>query len=328
MADRAAIGQPSPALSGPALRLALLAGLALAAALAFLLIAPKGSWSFVLAFRGERLAALALVGAAVGVSTVLFQTVAGNRILTPSIMGFDALYGLFQTGLVFTLGGIGFVTLDARLKFLMETAAMIAVAVTLLTLVMGRGRHDLHRMLLVGVILGTFFRSLSGFLQRIMDPNEFAVVQGASFASFSKVNGDLLPLAAALSGLAMAIAWRLRHGLDVLALGRPVAIGLGLDHDRLVRVALVLVAVLVSASTALVGPVAFFGLLVASLAHAVLRTPHHAWLLPGAALIGAAILIGGQTLFERGLGMQATLSVVIEFAGGLVFLALLLGRRR
>jgi iron complex transport system permease protein len=182
-------------------------------------------------------------------------------------------------------------------------------------------------MLLVGVILGTFFRSVAGFLQRIMDPNEFAVVQGATFASFSKVRTDLLLIAALLAAVGLALAWRQRHALDVVALGRPVSIGLGVDHDTLCRLALALVALLVSVSTALVGPVAFFGLIVASLAHVVVRSPHHAHLLPAAAMLGATILIAGQTLFERALGMQATLSVVIEFAGGLLFLFLLLRRR-
>lgn len=311
----------------PRRRLALLAGLAVLAAVAFLVVAPKGSWSFLLAFRGQRLAALVVVGAAVGVSTVLFQTVAGNRILTPSIMGFDALYALFQTGLVFLLGGIGYVTLDPRLKFVLETAAMVVAAVSLLAILLGRGRHDLHRMLLVGVIFGVFFRSLAGFMQRVMDPNEFAVVQGASFATFSKVRTELLVIAAVLAAITFVLAWRRRHALDVLALGRSVAIGLGLDYDGLCRVVLVLVAVLVSASTALVGPVAFFGLIVASLAHVVVRSPHHGHLLPAAALIGATILVAGQTVFERALGMQATLSVVIEFAGGLLFLFLLLRGR-
>jgi len=88
-----------------------------------------------------------------------------------------------------------------------------------------------------------------------------------------------------------------------------------------------LVAILVSVSTALVGPVAFFGLIVAGLAHGLTRNGHHAVLLPAAGLSAAILLVGGQWLFERGLGQAATLSVVIEFAGGLFFLTLLLKGR-
>lgn len=311
----------------PDRRLLLLAALLAAASVAFLTLGAKGSWSFLLPLRGTRLAALALVGAAVGVATVLFQTASGNRILTPSIMGFDALYLLIQSALVFGLGGIGYAALDPRLKFLAETAGLMAAASALFVALLGRGRNDLHRMLLVGVIFGVLFRSLSSLVLRLIDPNEFAVLQGASFARFNAVNGELLAVGAALSAAAFALAWTWRRELDVAALGREAAITLGVAHERLIRRALLLVALLVSAATALVGPVAFLGLLIASLAHGLVGAPRHALTLPAAALIGALTLVAGQTVFERLLGLAGTLSVVVEFAGGLLFLFLLLRRR-
>lgn len=311
----------------PDRRLCFLVLLLLVAASAFMLWDAKAPWKFLLPFRGIRLAALALIGATVGVSTVLFQTLTGNRILTPAIMGFDALYLLIQTILVFSLGGIGFVTLNPHVKFLAETGAMMLIAGTLFALLLGRSRQDLHRMLLVGIVFGTLFRSLAAFLQRMMDPNAFAVLQGASFARFSTVNTDLLALGAIVSGLVMVVVWRACHSLDVVALGREISIGLGVNHTRTTRITLLLISVLVAVSTALVGPVTFFGLLVASLAHLIMRSPRHELLLPAAALIGALILIVGQIFFERVLGLQSTLSVVVEFAGGLLFLYLLLRRR-
>ena len=74
------------------------------AATAFMTLGAQGRWDFVLPFRGKKLLALVLVAYAIAVSTVLFQTVVNNRILTPSIMGFDALYVLIQTVLMFSLG--------------------------------------------------------------------------------------------------------------------------------------------------------------------------------------------------------------------------------
>lgn len=309
-------------------RLAMLVLLLVLSAVAFMMIDAKGSWSFLLPFRGYRLAALALVGAAIAVATVLFQTVSGNRILTPAIMGFDALYLLIQSSLIFSLGELGFALIDPQLKFLAETGVMMLAALTLFAVLIGRSRHDLHRMLLVGIVFGVLFRSLTAFIQRLLDPNAFAVLQGATFASFGSVDTSLLGIGAGLSLAVLAVAWRMRHALDVVALGREVSIGLGVDFERVTRLALVLVAALVSISTALVGPVVFFGLLVASLAHVVIRSPHHAHLLPAAALLGAILLVAGQTVFERILGFQATLSVVIEFAGGLLFLVLLLRNPR
>jgi len=45
-------------------------------------------------------------------------------------------------------------------------------------------------------------------------------------------------------------------------------------------------------------------------------------------IVGGILLVGGQTVFEHLLGMKAVLSVVVEFAGGLVFLYLVLKHKR
>jgi iron complex transport system permease protein len=83
------------------------------------------------------------------------------------------------------------------------------------------------------------------------------------------------------------------------------------------------VAVLVSVWTALVGPVLFFGLLVTNLAYQVVRTNRHAATVPAAVLLSIICLVGGLAVLQHGLGLDTTLSVVIEFIGGLVFIALL-----
>jgi iron complex transport system permease protein len=304
-------------------KLIILSVLLALACIAFMTLGAKGSWSFLLVFRGTKLLALLLVSVSISVATLLFQTISGNRILTPSIMGFDALYLLVQTLLVFTLGGFTYVALDGQIKFLAEVGVMLLAAVLLFSTVMGKGRQDLHRMVLVGIIFGVLFRSLTGFLQRIIDPNDFAILQGASFAQFSSVDKDLLGLSILLVSVCCLIIWRLRYTLDVIALGRSNAINLGVSYERLSFVVLVLVATLVSVSTALVGPVAFFGLLVTSLAHFIMNTHRHAILLPASMLIAALILVSGQTVFERILKSQSTLSVTVEFFGGLLFLLLL-----
>ncbi|MES0868361.1 iron chelate uptake ABC transporter family permease subunit [Pseudovibrio sp. SCP19] len=293
------------------------------ACIAFMTIGAKGSWSFLLVFRGTKLLALLLVSVAISVATLLFQTISGNRILTPSIMGFDALYLLVQTLLVFTLGGFTYVALDGQLKFLAEVGVMLFAATLLFTTIMGKGKQDLHRMVLVGIIFGVLFRSLSGFIQRIIDPNDFAILQGASFAQFSSVDKELLGVSILLVSGCCIVIWRLRYVLDVIALGRNNAINLGVNYERTSFIVLVLVATLVSVSTALVGPVAFFGLLVTSLAHFIMNTHRHSILLPASILIAAIILVTGQTAFERILKSQSTLSVTVEFFGGLLFLLLL-----
>lgn len=297
---------------------------ALVVCLLFMTVGVKGDWDFVLAFRGTKLAALVLVAFAVSVSTVLFQTVTGNRILTPAVMGFDSLYVLLQTVLVFFLGGLGVATLDQRWLFVLEVGAMVLLSGLLFRSLFSGGTRSLHLLLLVGILCGGLFRSLAGFIQRIIDPNEFVVLQDRLFANFNTIDVQLLGfstiavLATAFVGLANLARF------DVLSLGRETAIDLGLDHRRMVTLVMALVAILVSVSTALVGPVTFFGLLVANLAYLVTPSFRHRHVLPVTVFLSIVLLAGGQMILERLFAFSTALSIVIEFFGGLTFILLLM----
>ena len=312
----------------PDRRLLCLGVTALICIAAYMTIGLRGNIGFVLLLRATKLAALLQVSLSIALSTVIFQTVTNNRILTPSIMGLDALYLFGQMLLVFLLGGLGYSALDPQLKFGGEVMLLMGLATALL-LPMLRRRTDMGLMLLAGVIFGVLFRSLQSLLARLVDPNDFAVAQSASFANFNDVRTDVLIFATILTALAAVIAWRARHLLDIVALGADSATGLGVAWARTVAGLLLLVSSLVAVSTALVGPIAFFGLLVVAIAERVVDTRRHSMLMPAAAFTAVIILVGGQTLFQHGLGNSSTLGVVIEFAGGLAFLILLfLGSRR
>ena len=294
----------------------------------FLLWHLRAPYGFILELRATKLAALICIGAAIGAATVLFQTIAMNRLLTPGIVGFDALFVLMQTLLVTMFGGVGVAQIPGVLRFWIEAAVLMAAATALFGLLLRRGAADVTRMILSGVILGVLLRGLASMIQRLLDPSEFAVVQQAFFASFGRVDQGQLAAAAVLLAVTLACALRMAPALDVAALGRGPARGLGLNHDRVVIASLILIAAMVSISTALVGPITFLGLLAASLARTLTDTHRHAVLIPAAALIGAAILVAGQFVFERLLGQQSALAVVVEFFGGLLFLTLVLRKVR
>ena len=308
----------------PAWVTAILVGLAVLAMGLFMFYGLKGPLDYVLPRRALRMAAMVVVAAAVGVSTLLFQTVTANRILTPSIMGFDALYLMIQTLLVFFVGAAAWTTTPVGLRFAVEVALMVGFSFFLYRWLFTGGLNSLHLVLIVGIIIGTLFRAVSSLLQRLMDPNEYLILQDLFFASFNQVDTTLLVLSAVVVVACAILAWRWRAKMDVMALGREMAINLGVDHKRSVMSVLLLCAVLVSVSTALVGPITFFGLLVVSLAYQLCRGFSHAWLLPITVLLGIITLVAGQLVLEHVFGFATALSVAIEFAGGLLFLFLLL----
>ena len=308
--------------------LVVLGVLTLAAVAAFLTLGVTGSWDYALLMRSRRLAAMAVVAVAVAISTVLFQTVTTNRILTPEIMGFDRLFVLIQTAGVFLLGSSAVTTADPRLRFVVDTVVLIAFAAVLHRSLFGRTERDVYVLVLLGVVLGTVFTSLTLLVSRLIDPNEFLTLQDLLFASFNSVDQRLLGFSAVVVAVVAAATWRMLPSLDVLALGRDTAVGLGVEHRRVVNRALLAVAVLVAVATALVGPITFLGLLVANLARQLLGTHRHAWVLPGAALLALLALAGGQLVLEQVFGFNSSLSIVVNFVGGIVFIALLVREPR
>lgn len=303
--------------------------LALAAATAVLTYQVTGepgsnAYTMVMKMRATSVLTIALVAFCQAIATVLFHTVTGNRILTPSIMGFDALYAVMQTSLVFFFGAASISATDGLPKIAVQSALMIGFATLLYGWLFSGQRANLHLMLLVGLILGLGFGSLSTFMQRLLTPSEFDILSARLFGNLSNTNTAYLPWASAVCLLLGVVVWLRHHRLDILVLGRETATNLGLRYRREVTINLIIVAMLVSVSTTLVGPMTFFGFVVATLAYRLSPGPRHAQVLPIAVLLGAAGLLMGYFILRHVFYAAGMLSVIIEFIGGLTFLILLL----
>jgi len=306
----------------------LLAALSVIFICLFLFTDITGNWEYILERRTYKVAAIILTGVSIALATVVFQTITQNRILTPSILGLDSLYMLINTFIIFVFGSTKLTSTDKNIQFIVIVAIMILFSGLLYKLLFKRNEQNIYFLLLIGFIIGTFFDSFSSFMQVLIDPNEFQIVQDRMFASFNNINTDVLLLATILIILTLILFLRFFKYLDVLALGRDHAINLGVDFDYVVKRLLVIVAILISISTALVGPITFLGLLVSNLAYEFLKTYRHFYLLLGASLISVVALVGGQLVVERIFTFSTTLSVIINFIGGVYFIYLLLKENR
>lgn len=286
------------------------------------------SYQYALSRRIPKLIAIAMTGSGVAVSSVIFQTVTNNRILTPSVLGLDSLYNLFQTLIVFSLGSLNVALMGSNLNFLIAGGLMIVFSLFLFKMMFRRENTNLFFLLMIGMIFGTLFSSLSSFMQMVMDPNEFLIVQNKMFASFNNVKSSLLGISMITMGLTLFWVLKDVKKLDVLALGKEQAINLGIDYDRMVRKLLIAVAILVSVSTALVGPVTFLGILVTNLAYQMINDYRHILIIPTSILLSLLALIGGQFLVERVFQFNTTIGVIINFIGGLYFIYILLKEER
>ena len=290
----------------------------------FLFYNLGNSWEFALRLRGVKVVAILVVAGCVAFSSVAFQTLTNNRILTPSIMGFESLYLLIQTVIVYFYSDQTYRVLSSIDNFLVSVAGMIGFSFLLYLLIYKKGKNNLYLLLLVGIILGTLFSSLSSFMQLLIDPNDFFIVQGKMFATFNKINNKLLWPSLVVMTATLIMGFRMTRYLDVLALGRDQAINLGLNYNRVVKIFLVMIAVLVSVSTALVGPITFLGLLVTNLTYELFRTHKHRLLITACIMVSATALLIGQFLMERVFNLSIPLSAIINMVGGFYFIYLLL----
>ena len=142
------------------------------------------------------------------------------------------------------------------------------------------------------------------------------------------LNSDIILLAIILMIIIVFVLRKELEVLDVITLGKEQAVNLGVYYDHTIRKLLLGVVLLISVATALVGPISFFGLIVANLSRQMFKTYRHKELISGSALFGIILLTAGQMIVEQVYSYAIPISVFITVGGGLCFLYLLLAQRR
>ena len=104
------------------------------------------------------------------------------------------------------------------------------------------------------------------------------------------LNSDIILLAIILMIIIVFVLRKELEVLDVITLGKEQAVNLGVDYDHTIRKLLLGVVLLISVATALVGPISFFGLIVANLSRQMFKTYRHKELISGSALFGIILL--------------------------------------
>lgn len=274
--------------------------------------------------RIPKLIAIVITGGCIAFSSIIFQTITNNNILTPSVLGLDSLYVLIQTVIVFLLGVESSFITNKSSNFLLSSSLMILASFVLYKKLFERSNNNVFFLLLVGMIFGTLFKSMSTFMQVVIDPNEYAALQNSLYASFSNVNTEILMMSVIMIIVIIPFIYDELKMLDVISLGKDHAINLGVNYDKAVKKLIIVVAMLVSISTALVGPITFLGLLVVNVAKQLFKTYKHTYLISASILISILTLVVGQFLVERVFTFTTTISVIINFIGGLYFIYLLL----
>ena len=274
--------------------------------------------------RLPRTCACLLAGAALAVSGCILQSVLGNQLASPGIIGVNAGAGLAVT-VCCAVGALS--------GWTVSLASFGGAMAAVLTVVLLARRTGASRttVILTGVavnsILGAFRDAVTTLVpEAAMLSGEFRV------GGFSAVvTGRLVP-AGVLIAAALTAAFVLCNELDVLALGEETAQSLGLPVKKMRTVFLLLAALLAGSAVSFAGLLGFVGLLVPHMARK-LAGGESRRLLPLCALGGAGLVtlcdLGSRLLFAP---YELPVGILLSLLGGPFFLVLLLkgkgGRRR
>ena len=279
---------------------------------------------YAMKLRIPKVIAMIITAFAIGAVTIIFQSVINNTIVTPCLLGMNALYTLIHTSVVFVLGSGSILFTNDNLSFLVDLVLMGIIATVVYSWLFKMTGHNVLYVLLVGTVLTSFFSSIQSTLTRVMDPNEYDTLLTSLVASFSNINSEIIIFSVIILALIGVIFRKELALLDVITLGKEQAINLGVDYDRCIRRLLLAVTLCIAVATAMVGPISFLGLIIANISRQLLKTYRHTQLIAGAALMGVIALIGGQFIVERVFVYSIPISVFITVAGGIYFLYLIL----
>jgi iron complex transport system permease protein len=290
-------------------------------------IGDPGFW-LIAKMRLTNLVIIAMVALCQSFGTVSFQTVTNNRIITPSIMGFESLYVAIQTSAMYFFGVTAIVELRGLLPFAVQLVLMVGLSLALYGWLLSSGKGNVALMLLIGVVIGGGLGSVATFMQRTLTPSEFDVLSARLFGSISNSDASYLPVSIPLCVLACLGLYLSSSRLNVLALGRDMTSNLGLNHKRELLKVLFFVAILMAVSVSMIGPMVFLGFLVAMLAYQFADTYDHKRLFPMAALIGFVVLGGAYFVMKNIFYAEGVVSIIIEIVGGGAFLLVILRKGR
>ena len=279
---------------------------------------------YAMKLRIPKVIAMIITAFAIGAATIIFQSVINNTIVTPCLLGMNALYTLIHTSVVFVLGSGSILFTNDNLSFLVDLVLMGIIATVVYSWLFKMTGHNVLYVLLVGTVLTSFFSSIQSTLTRVMDPNEYDTLLTSLVASFSNINSEIIIFLVIILALIGVIFRKELALLDVITLGKEQAINLGVDYDRCIRRLLLAITLCIAVATAMVGPISFLGLIIANISRQLLKTYRHTQLIAGAALMGVIALIGGQFIVERVFVYSIPISVFITVAGGIYFLYLIL----
>jgi iron complex transport system permease protein len=276
-----------------------------------------GEFDFIInQYRLPRIILAIGVGAGLGIAGVLVQGVIRNPLASPDLMGVSSGAGLAATSLLIFQPDISLTMLTVSSMF----GGLLTAVIILL--VVRKCNPTPSRLALIGISISAFLASCIDYLL-VVNPIEINTAMVWLTGSLWGRNWTQVPFLwmslLTILPLAFWLAWR----LDVLGLGETSATVLGINPPRVQKLALLFAVLLTAISVSVCGTISFVGLLAPHLSR-FLFGHNHKMTIPGAAAIGALMVLLADTA-ARGIQppLELPAGVLTSLVGAPYFIFLL-----
>ncbi|WP_406050162.1 FecCD family ABC transporter permease [Kribbella sp. NBC_00889] len=258
-----------------------------------------------------------MVGAALGMSGAIFQSIARNPLASPDIIGVTYGASAFAVFAIVTLGLTGVAV---------SAFAIVGALLTAFIMYVLAWRHGVssYRLILIGIGIGAIATSLTSYL---LTKARVEIAQQALIWLTGSLNGrdwsNVRSMAITLAVLAPLTVFMV-HRLRILQLGDETAYGLGLRVESS-RLGLIVIAVLLAAlATAAAGPIGFVAFVAPPIARRLTRSPGPAMI--ASALLGALVVALSDLIAQHAFGDTQLPVGVVTGVVGAPYLMFLLAR--
>ena len=282
-----------------------------------------------LVFANIRLPRLLLgvaAGAGLGIAGALMQGLFRNPLADPGLIGISSGSALAAASFI-VMGNLWFPDLPRSLGSwtLVSMAFMGGLVVTFLiyALAQSQGETRIGLMLLAGIAVNALAGAGLGYLSFLATDEQLRNIQFWLLGSLGGARWSAVVLVGTIVFIATCAGLTLARPLNAIALGEAQAVLLGVDVERTKRRAIVVCALAVGAVTATTGAIGFIGLIAPHWVRMV-AGPDHRIVLPGSALLGAALVLAADAVARTAVKpAELPLGVLTAFIGVPMFLFML-----
>lgn len=285
--------------------------------------------------RLPRIIAAVLAGVALSLSGTIMQTMSNNVMASPSTLGVSNAAVLGANIAIIILGGGTIIANGGKVNisnpyFVSGFAFLFALGSTLLVLFLSRFRkYNSATTVLIGITFGTFCTGITTLIQYFANDTTLSSAIYWSFGDLARATYeyDLIILVVVVISFIFFMIFAYRY--NAVLLGEESASSLGINLKLFRFISLLLASLLCAVTVSLLGIIGFIGLLAPQIMRRIIGNDHR-YLLVGASLFGAVILLFSDILSKMMLnGISLPVGAITSIIGAPIFIIIiLLGRKK